>query len=144
MDLVDAFPAFDLYNTEWPIYTLGRNLPPAKIVNDGNYGAASVRRALLSNGVVVSGAKVRESVLSPGARILGGALVESSILLDDVVIGEGAKVRRAILDKNVVVPPGARVGYDTDHDAANYTVSEAGVVVLAKGTEAFVAEPPAP
>jgi glucose-1-phosphate adenylyltransferase len=144
MDLVDAFPAFDLYNTEWPIYTLGRNLPPAKVVNDGNYGAASVRRSLLSNGAVVSGAKVRESVLSPGARILGGALVESSILLDDVVIGEGAKVRRAILDKNVVVPPGARVGYDTDHDAANYTVSEAGVVVLAKGTEAFVADPPSP
>ncbi|MEE1571345.1 MAG: hypothetical protein V1247_07135, partial [Acidimicrobiales bacterium] len=92
-----------------------------------------VRRSLLSNGVVVSDSKVRDSVLSPGVRILGGAVVENSILLDDVVVGDGAEVRNAVLDKNVVVPPGVRIGFDAEHDAEHYTVSEAGVVVLAKG-----------
>ncbi len=135
MDLVEDFPAFDLYNAEWPIFTLGRSLPPAKIVRDGNYGSSSVRRSLLSNGVVIAGAKVRSSILSPGVRIGGGALVEDSILLDDVVVGEGAKVSRAVLDKNVVVPPKARIGHDPDRDSAHYTVSESGVVVLAKGAE---------
>ncbi len=135
MDLIRDFPAFDLYNAEWPIYTLGRNLPPAKIVNDGTHGSSSVRRSLLSNGVVVSGSKVRESILSPGVRVLGGGRVDHSVLLDDVVVCEGARVRNAVLDKNVVVPPGARIGYDADHDAAHYTVSDNGVVVLAKGQE---------
>ncbi len=133
MDLVEDFPAFDLYNAEWPIFTLGRSLPPAKVVRDGNHGSSSVRRSLLSNGAVVAGAKVRNSILSPGVRISGGALVEDSILLDDVVVGERAQVSRAVLDKNVVVPPEARLGHDPDVDSAHYTVSESGVVVVAKG-----------
>jgi len=135
MDLVDDFPGFDLYNAEWPIFTLARTAPPAKVVNDGTHGSSSVRRSLLSNGVIISGSKVRGSVLSPGVRVLGGAMVENSILLDDVVIGDGAQVRNAILDKGVNVPPGARIGHDADHDALHYTVSEAGVVVLAKGQQ---------
>jgi glucose-1-phosphate adenylyltransferase len=76
---------------------------------------------------------VRGSVLSPGVRVLGGSVVENSILLDDVVIGDGAQIRNAILDKGVIVPPGARIGHDDEFDAAHYTVSEAGVVVLANG-----------
>ncbi len=133
MDLIDDFPAFDLYNAEWPIHTLARTLPPAKVVSDGTHGFSTVHTSLLSNGVVVSGGTVEGSVLSPGVRVQGGAIVQNAVLLDDVVIGEGASVRNAVLDKNVVVPPGARIGYDADHDAANYTVSDAGVVVLAKG-----------
>ena len=133
MDLVDDLPAFNLYNDAWPIYTRSRTLPPTKVVGDGTQGSSSVRRSLLSNGVVVSDSKVRDSVLSPGVRILGGAVVENSILLDDVVVGDGAEVRNAVLDKNVVVPPGVRIGFDAEHDAEHYTVSEAGVVVLAKG-----------
>ena len=133
MDLVDDLPAFNLYNDAWPIYTRSRTLPPAKVVGDGTQGSSSVRRSLLSNGGVVADSKVRDSVLSPGVRILGGAVVENSILLDDVVVGDGAEVRNAVLDKNVVVPPGVRIGFDAEHDAEHYTVSEAGVVVLAKG-----------
>ena len=133
MDLVDDLPVFNLYNDAWPIYTRSRTLPPTKVVGDGTQGSSSVRRSLLSNGVVVADSKVRDSVLSPGVRILGGAVVENSILLDDVVVGDGAEVRNAVLDKNVVVPPGVRIGFDAEHDAEHYTVSEAGVVVLAKG-----------
>ncbi len=140
MDLVDDFPAFDLYNAKWPIYTQGRTLSPAKVVNDGVHGSSSVRRSLLSAGVVIAGGKVRNSVLSPGVRIGGGALVEGAVLLDDVVIGEGAQVRNVVLDKNVVVPPGARIGHDPDHDRANYTVSEGGVVVVAKGAEVIASQ----
>ena len=133
MDLVDDFPAFDLYNAEWPIYTLGRTLPPAKVVNDGAHGSSTVHRSLLTNGVVISGGTVVDSVLSPGVRVEGGALVENSILLDDVVVGSGAKIRHCVLDKNVVVPPGARIGYDAEGDATMHTVSANGVVVVPKG-----------
>ena len=50
MDLIGDFPAFDLYNNDWPIYTQGRTLPPAKIVSDGDAGDADVQRSLLCAG----------------------------------------------------------------------------------------------
>ena len=134
MDLVGDFPAFDLYNDSWPIYTLGRNYPPAKVVNDGTHGPSHVERSLLSNGVIVAGAKVTGSVLSPGVRVEGGAIVEDSILLDDVVVRSGAVVRRAVLDKYVEVPTGESIGGDPERDGARgHTLSDSGVVVLAKG-----------
>ena len=133
MDLVADFPAFDLYNDDWPIHTLGSTLPPAKVVDDGSHGSSSIERSLLSNGVVVSGATVRNSVLSPGVRVMGGAVVESSVLLDGVIVGEGATVRRTVLDKNVHVPPGASIGVDHARDSEHYVISNGGVVVLGKG-----------
>ena len=135
MDLVGHDPAFDLYNSDWPIYTLGRTLPPAKIDDHGEYGPSDLRRSIISNGAVVAGALVSDSVLSPGVAIAGGAVVEQSVLLDGVRISEGARVRGVVLDKNVVVPPGVSLGYDLEHDRAHYTVSDGGVVVLAKAQE---------
>ncbi len=133
MDLIGDFPAFDLYNRRWPILTDMRTFPPAKIVNDSERGKASVKRSLLSNGVVISGAKVRGSVLSPGVRAEGGSTVEDSILLDGVIVEPGAAVKGCVLDKNVRVPSGVKIGFDLAHDSRHYTVSDNGVIVLAKG-----------
>ena len=132
MDLVGHDPAFDLYNSEWPIYTSGRTLPPAKIDDHGDHGPSDLRRSIISNGAIVVGAKVADSVLSPDVAIGAGAVVERSVLLDGVKIGEGAQVRGVVIDKNVVVPPGVKLGHDLEHDREHYTVSEGGVVVLAK------------
>ena len=133
MDLVEDFPAFDLYNDEWPIFTRDLTAPPAKIVNDGVHGTSHVGHALLSNGVVIAGGTVEHSVLSPNVRVAGGATVTNSVLLDGVTIGEGAIVRKAVLDKNVHVPAGARIGFDAEFDAEHYSVSAGGVVTLGKG-----------
>ncbi len=138
MDLVGHDPAFNLYNSEWPIYTLGRTLPPAKIDDHGDYGPSDLRRSIISNGAIVVGAEVSDSVLSPDVAIGAGAVVERSVLLDGVKIGEGARVRGVVLDKNVVVPPGVTLGYDLEHDREHYTVSEGGVVVLAKAQPVVV------
>lgn len=132
MDLVDDFPAFDLYNADWPIYNLGRTLPPAKIVNDNIHGFSAVNRSLLSNGAVVSGGTVTNSVLSPGARVEGSAVVENSVLLDGVVVGAGARVKNAVIDKNTVLFPGAHVG--VEFGPSDFTTSEGGIVVVPKNS----------
>jgi glucose-1-phosphate adenylyltransferase len=141
MDLVTEVPAFDLYNREWPIYTMGRSLPPAKLVVGESGSRSDVTMSLVSNGVIISGGHVRGSVLSPGVRIEDGAIIENSVLLDGVVVGPGAVVRNAVLDKNCIERRGAEVGVDEKADREHYTVSAGGVVVLEKDREAFVSDP---
>ncbi|MCW2586052.1 MAG: Glucose-phosphate adenylyltransferase, partial [Frankiales bacterium] len=136
MDLVSIHPVFNLYNRQWPILTSAPSLPPAKFVFDEPGRVGTAINSLVSQGVIVSGAAARRSILSPGVRLHSGAEVESSVLMHGVDIGQGAVVRNAILDKNVVVWPGARVGVDHAEDRARgFTVTESGVVVLGKGEQ---------
>jgi glucose-1-phosphate adenylyltransferase len=84
-------------------------------------------------GVVISGATVRRSVLSPGAHLHSGALVEEAVIMQGTDIGRDAIVRRAIIDKNVRIADGARVGVDAGADRERFTVSDGGIVVIPKG-----------
>jgi glucose-1-phosphate adenylyltransferase len=131
MDLVSVHPVFNLYNQAWPIRTATPPLPPAKFVNGG-----MAQESIVGPGSIISGASVRESVVSSDVVVESGAVVEGSVLLPGVRVGKGAVVRRAILDKNVVVADGAMIGVDHEHDREHYTVSASGVVVLGKGARA--------
>ena len=51
------------------------------------------------------------------------------------MIGAGATVKNAILDKNVIVPRNRKLGVDADRDREEFTISDSGVVAVAKGTE---------
>ncbi len=130
MDLVSVDPVFNLYNEEWPIYTAISNAPPAKVVAVAEYGPGQVADSILSQGAIISGGFVRNSVLSPWVRVEPGASVESCVLMEGVTVESGAQVKEAILDKNVVIPAGVRVGFDKEEDAARgLTVSERVVAV---------------
>ena len=136
MDLCAPDPAFSLYNEHWPILTHVPPQPPAKFVLDesesGRVGRAV--SSVVSNGVIVSGGLVRESVLSPGVRVDDWACVERAVVLHNARIGRRAVVRDAILDKNVVVREGATVGVDKERDTERgFAVSEGGVTVVGKG-----------
>jgi glucose-1-phosphate adenylyltransferase len=132
MDLVAPYPVFNLYNEKWPVYTMTRNLPPAKLVYDGVTGSPVVHDSLLCAGTIVSGARVARSVVSPNCRIEAGAVVEGSILLDDVYVGEGAVIRNSIIDKNVVIPAGAALGVEIDVDRERFNVTPSGIVAVSK------------
>jgi glucose-1-phosphate adenylyltransferase len=134
MDLCAATPKFNLYNDHWPILTHVPSQPPAKFVHDSGDRVGRALDSMVSNGVIVSGGLVRESVLSPGVRVNSWATVERSVILDNTVIGRHAVVRDAIIDKNVVVPQRARVGVDKEHDRARgFVVSAGGITVVGKG-----------
>ncbi|GAA4968081.1 glucose-1-phosphate adenylyltransferase [Kineococcus glutinatus] len=133
-DLISVLPVFNLYNYDWPIITAQNFYPPAKFVNgwQGTYGHAV--NSIISAGVVVSGALVEKSIVSPGARLDSWAHVSDSVLMDDVHVGRNAVVQRAIIDKNVVVPDDSRVGVDPEEDRARgFTVTPSGITVVGKG-----------
>ena len=146
MDLVAVHPELNLYDETWPIRTYQHQSPPPKFVFADTGGPAPrVGHALDSmvcSGCIISGGLVRRSVLSPNVRVNSWASVENSILFDGVDIGRHSRIRRAIIDKGVHIPERTEIGYDLEHDRARgFTVTESGIVVIAK-TDAFEANEP--
>jgi glucose-1-phosphate adenylyltransferase len=132
MDLVSTLPAFNLYNHDWPIHSWHEPLPPAKFVVEEEGRTGHAMSSMVCAGVIVSGGRVRRSVLSPGVHVHSYADIDRSVLLHGVDVGRNAVVRNAILDKNVRVAEGAQIGVDLDRDRERFVVSAGGVVVIGK------------
>lgn len=138
MDLVQVKPVFNLYDKAWPIRTFQEQFPPAKTVFAGEEITGRVGLALdslVSSGCVISGGQVKRSILSPNVKIHSYAQVDESILMEGVSVGRYARVKRSIIDKDVNIPEGTVIGYDLKEDKKKFTVTESGIVVVAKRTE---------
>ena len=114
----------DLLEDSWPIYARLPSQPPAYI------GKASlVEHSVVTQGCEITGT-VRNSVLSPGARVEEGAEVSYSVLMPGVTVKRGAVVRYAIVGENCQVEAGAVVGGNPE----DYDPDKWGVTVLGPGT----------
>ena len=134
MDMCALHPVFSLNNGRWPILTQVLSQPPAKLVRDEGGRAGQAIDSVISNGVVISGGLVRNSVLSPGVRVDSYSRVDRAVILHNSHVSRRAVVQNAILDKNVVVQEGATVGVEEKHDRARgFTVSSGGITVVGKG-----------
>ena len=134
MDLCATVPTFNLYNDRWPIRTRVPAQPPAKFVHDDGDRVGRAVNSVVSNGVIVSGGLVRNSILSPGTRIDSWSQVDHAVILHNSRVGRHAIVRNAILDKNVTVQEGATVGVDKHRDRARgLIVSRGGITVASTG-----------
>src|SRR5215469_11056156 len=132
MDLRDARPHLNLYNQRWPLRTAYYDQPPAKFVFDEHGRRGEAMHSVISEGCIVSGGTVRNSVLGRSVFVHSWSLVEDSVIMDYSEIGRHARVRRAIIDKNVYVPEGDEIGYDLERDRERFHVTDSGLVVIAK------------
>jgi glucose-1-phosphate adenylyltransferase len=130
MDMRAVKPSLNLYNRQWPLRTNSYPDPPAKFTFDEENRRGEAIDSIVSGGCILSGGRVRNSILGRRVRVHAAALVEDSVILDNCDIGRRAKVRRAILDKNVRVPPDCMIGYDLEQDKRLYHVTETGIVVV--------------
>jgi glucose-1-phosphate adenylyltransferase len=133
MELLRPVPSLDLYQADWPIWTYTAQYPPARTVPGVSGTEGIFINSMVAGGVVIIGGSVQHSILFPNVRIGEEAVIHDAILFNGVEVGEGAQLDRCIVDKDVVIPPGERIGFNREQDAARFTISEKGVVVVPKG-----------
>ncbi|MBK8594698.1 MAG: glucose-1-phosphate adenylyltransferase [Holophagales bacterium] len=125
LDLVQPRPKFNVYGEHFPLFAAPGHFPPAKFVHEmpGRTGVAV--NSIVADGVIVSGATVRESVLGSGVYVHSWAMIEKSVLLggelrggilSETSIGRRCRVRNAIIDKNVHLSENVSIGYDRADD----------------------------
>ena len=130
MDLRLPEPELDLYNTEWPIYNYHHCLPPAKFVHNEDVDVSGLPRigkainSLISDGCIISGGAVFDSVLFHSVHIHSYSTVKNSILLNEVEVGANSRIKNAIIDKHVYLEPGTVIGYNRKQDEKKYIVKD--------------------
>jgi glucose-1-phosphate adenylyltransferase len=130
IDLTDPLPSLDLYDRDWPIWTFAEVTPPAKFVSDGNGNTGVAENSLVAGGCIVSGARIRRSLLFTGVRMNGRAAIENSVVLPYARIGAGARLTNAVIDRGVKIPDGLVVGEDPEADARRFRRTEKGICLV--------------
>ncbi len=128
LDLTSPLPKFNLFDTEAPLYTRARYLPPSKLHN------CEVGDSIISEGCIINESVIRRSIIGLRSRIEENSRIEESVLMgadfyqsiEDMAsdakrgvprigIGPGAVIRRAIIDKD------ARIGVNV------HLINDAGI-----------------
>ncbi len=147
LDLTTKIPKFNLFDAEAPVFTRARYLPPSKIEE------TEINDSIVSDGCIINGAKITNSVVGVRSRISKGVQFDSSFLmgadfyqtfeemrsdlakgLPRVGIGEGTAIKRAIIDKNARIGKNARLlneGGVTEADGAggSYFIRDSIIIV---------------
>jgi glucose-1-phosphate adenylyltransferase len=130
VDLTDIVPDLDLYDRAWPIWTHAEVTPPAKFVHDIEGRRGEAISSLVSGGCIVSGARVRRSLLSTGTHLHSYAALDGAVVLPNVDVGRGARLTNLVVDRGVRIPDGLVVGEDPEQDAARFRRTEAGICLI--------------
>ncbi len=151
LDLTNKIPKFNLFDAEAPVYTRARYLPPSKIEE------SEIHDSIISDGCIMAGAKVSNSVIGLRSRIGRGVQIDSSILMGAdyyqsleemrkdmmadvprVGIGEQAIIRQAIIDKNARIGSGVRLLNEArlqnvDAEDQSYYIRD-GIIIVPKNS----------
>jgi len=150
LDLASPLPKFNFFDTDSPIYTRSRYLPPSKIHD------CDIDNSMISEGCILNGVHARSSIIGLRSRLDGGVRIEDSIIMGSdlyesieeikaniergiphVGVGTNTLIRRAIIDKNVRVGKNVKLlntgGVDNfDHPSGSIFIRE-GIIIVPKG-----------
>ena len=149
LDLTSKIPKFNLFDAEAPVYTRARYLPPSKIEE------SDIRDSILSDGCIIDGARIANSVVGLRSRISKGVQMDVSFMMGadyyqtleemqrDLVaggprigIGENTIIKRAIIDKNARIGSNARLVNEAgianvDGEGGSYFIRD-GIIIVPK------------
>jgi len=149
LDLAAPLPKFNFFDASAPIYTRSRYLPPSKM------HGCDVDNSMISEGCILNGVKVRNSIIGLRSRIDSGVDIQDSIIMgsdylesyteirDDIAIGrphigigENCVIRKAILDKNVRIGKNVRLvnqdgATERDADDRSFYIRD-GIIIIPK------------
>ena len=149
LDLASKIPKFNLFDAEAPVYTRARYLPPSKIEH------SEIRDSIMSEGCIVSGATISNSLVGLRSRVSKGVHIDSSFMmgadyyqsfeemradlsagLPRIGIGENTIIKRAIIDKDARIGSNARLlnesgVQEADAPDGSYFIRE-GIIIVPK------------
>ena len=132
LDLASINPELDIYDTEWPIWTYQRQLPPAKFTPDSHGSHGLAVNTIVSGGCIVSGSHVANSVLFSNVRIHSFCHVEDAVVLPGVTVQRNCRVRKVVIDRGCTLPEGLVVGEDPELDAQRFERTANGVCLITR------------
>jgi glucose-1-phosphate adenylyltransferase len=132
LDLASINPELDIYDTDWPIWTYQRQLPPAKFIPDKNGMHGMAVNTIVSGGCIVSGSHVANSVLFSSVRIHSFCNLEDAVVLPGVTIQRNCRLKKVVIDRGCDIPEGTVVGEDPVADAERFERTDEGVVLITR------------
>jgi glucose-1-phosphate adenylyltransferase len=130
VDLTAVVPELDIYDQNWPIWTYNEVTPPAKFVHDEDGRRGLAISSLVSGSCIVSGATIRRTLLSTGARVNSFASVENAVILPYVEVCRSARLKNVVIDAGVKIPEGLVVGEDPELDAKRFRRTDRGICLI--------------
>jgi glucose-1-phosphate adenylyltransferase len=150
LDLASPLPKFNFFDTEAPIYTRSRYLPPSKIHD------CDIANSMISEGCILNGVRAQSSIIGLRSRIDNGVHIESSIVMGSdyfeaideirknidrgvphIGIGSNTAIRRAIIDKNVRIGKNVKLintaGVENYDDPSGSFFIRDGIIIVPKG-----------
>jgi glucose-1-phosphate adenylyltransferase len=131
MELVTVTPDLNIYDSDWPIMTNQGQPPPAKFVFDEPDRRGEAIGSMVSGGCIVSGSRVKRSLLFSNCRVRSYGTIKDSVLLPDVQVGQHCHIHRAIIDRGVQIPNSTDIGIDHDDDRRRgFRVTDSGLTLV--------------
>jgi len=149
LDLASPLPKFNFFDTDAPIYTRSRYLPPSKVQS------CDIDTSMISEGCILNGVYARNSIFGLRSRVDVGTRVENSIIMGSdffesideiqnnvsrsvphVGIGRNTIIRRAIIDKNTRIGDNVQLLNNNNVETADgpdgsYYIRE-GIIIVPK------------
>ncbi|MCG8501889.1 MAG: glucose-1-phosphate adenylyltransferase [Firmicutes bacterium] len=115
MDLLSDQPQLDLFDPQWPIYSVNPAQPPNYIAS-----SAKVNHSLINEGCLIFG-QMERSVLFPGVYVGKNTIIRNSVIMPNVKIGSNVIIENAIVSEKTIISDGCHIGYDESEKASSFS-----------------------